>query len=182
MNSDLPEVYSKAKTLMASDSRIDDDRMIKVRLRDPSDRGSIMTSTYSVADRESLMGFPIGYVQSIVDPIFQKMNESFHSEDWLENALQNGWCLESLGMFSACSYKFVCDDKTADPMIKVKLGTVEKNQKGKTLYYFDSEGYCKRLLGNSYSIPVVEHLLCPLKELFLEKHYDENASYQFSWR
>ena len=65
MNSDLPEVYSKAKTLMASDSRIDDDRMIKVRLRDPSDRGSIETSTYSVADRESLMGFPTGYVQRI---------------------------------------------------------------------------------------------------------------------
>ena len=39
MNSNLPEVYSKAKTLMASDSRIDDDRMIKVRLRDPSDKG-----------------------------------------------------------------------------------------------------------------------------------------------
>lgn len=65
MNSNLPEVYSKAKTLMASDSRIDDDRMIKVRLRDPSDRGSIEASTYSVADRESLMGFPTGYVQRI---------------------------------------------------------------------------------------------------------------------
>jgi len=65
MNSNLPEVYSKAKTLMASDSRIDDDRMIKVRLRDPSDRDSIEASTYSVADRESLMGFPIGYVQGI---------------------------------------------------------------------------------------------------------------------
>ena len=85
-------------------------------------------------------------------------------------------------MFSACSYKFVCDDKTVDPMVKVKLGTVEKNQKGKTLYYFDSEGYCKRLLGNSYSIPVVEHLLRPLKNLFQEKQYDENASYEFSWQ
>ena len=114
---------------------------------------------------------------SVVEPIFEKMNESFHSEDWLENVLQSGWCLESLGMFSACSYKFVCDDKTADTMVKVK----EKNRKGKTLYYFDSEGYCKRLLGNSYSIPVVEHLLKPLKELFQEKQYDENASHEFTW-
>jgi len=121
------------------------------------------------------------HIHSIVDLIFEKMNESFHSEDWLENALQSGWCLESLGMFSACSYKFVCDDKAVDPMVKVKLGTVEKNRQGKTLYHFNSEGYCKRLLGNSYSIPVVEHLLRPLKELFLEKHYDD-ASYQFSWQ
>lgn len=114
-----------------------------------------------------------------MEPIFEKMNESFHNEDWLEHALQNDWCLEYLGMFSAGSYKFVCDDKA---VVKVKLGTVEKNQKGKTLYYFDSEGYCKRLLGNSYSIPVVEHLLKPLKDLFQEKQYDENASYEFSWK
>lgn len=62
----------------------------------------------------------------------------------------------------------------------MKFGIVEKNKKGKTLYYFDCEGYCKRLLGNSYSIPVVEHLLRPIKDLFLQREYDDTV-YSFVW-
>lgn len=43
--------------------RINDKRMVKVRLKDASNKNSIETSHYSVADREALMGFPVGYVE-----------------------------------------------------------------------------------------------------------------------
>mmetsp|Transcript_516 Transcript_516/g.949 ORF Transcript_516/g.949 Transcript_516/m.949 type:complete len:222 (+) Transcript_516:1036-1701(+) len=173
-----PMPYCKANTFMASEGRIDDGRMVKVRLLDASKNDSIETSHYSVADREALMGFPVGYVDKFVKEIFERVCESFHSEDWYENAIDNDWNLEHLGQFSARHYKFVFSDK--DPMITVKLGTVENNKNGKTLYFYNCEGYSKRLLGNSYSIPVVEHLLRPLQDLFLQQEYD-NAEYRFLW-
>ena len=44
--------------------RIHDHRMIKFRLKDKDkDKNSIETSHYSVADREALLGFPVGYVE-----------------------------------------------------------------------------------------------------------------------
>jgi len=58
-----PKPYCKSNTFMASEGRINDKRMIKVRLRDASNKNSIETSHYSVADREALMGFPVGYVE-----------------------------------------------------------------------------------------------------------------------
>mmetsp|Transcript_40219 Transcript_40219/g.84473 ORF Transcript_40219/g.84473 Transcript_40219/m.84473 type:complete len:292 (-) Transcript_40219:62-937(-) len=173
-----PKPYSKAYTFMASDGRINDNRMIKVRLRDPQDKESVEASHYSVEDREALLGFPVGYVERNVKPIFEKLCASFHSEDWLNNALDNEWDIGRLKYFSACDYKFGYSYK--DGMISVKFGTVDKNKKGKALYYHDCDDYCKRLLGNSYSIPVVEHLLRPLKDLFLQREYD-NADYKFVW-
>ena len=49
--------------IIESAGRINDDRMIKVRLKDPSNIYSIETSHYSVGDRESLLGFPKGFVE-----------------------------------------------------------------------------------------------------------------------
>ena len=92
--------------------------------------------------------------------------------------ISNGWDLENLGLFSARRYKFVCTGK--DQIVTLKLGTMEKNKNGKTLYFYDCDGYCKRLLGNTYSIPVVEHLLSSLRDVFLHKRYD-NAVYRFRW-
>lgn len=178
INNEPTQLYCKAQTLMASEKRIDHPGMIKVRLKDVSNTHSIETSFYSVADREALLGFPTGYVENKVKPIFEKLCASFHSEDWVNYAVDNEWDLEDMRRFSACNYKFAFCDK--EQSVTLKFGTVEKNKKGKTLYYYDCEGYCKRVLGNGYSIPVVEHLLKPVKELFLEREY-QNAEYNFAW-
>jgi hypothetical protein len=45
--------------------RINDSRMIKVRLRDQSDKRTIEGSHYTVEDREVLMGFQKGYVERV---------------------------------------------------------------------------------------------------------------------
>lgn len=112
-------------------------------------------------------------------PIFDKICTSFQSENWYENALEKNWDPNDLGeKFSECQYKFACTDR--DGSMSVKLGTVEKNSKGKPKYFFDQEDYCKRLLGNTYSIPVVEHLMRPLQKLFLQREYSD-AAYNFVW-
>ena len=94
------------------------------------------------------------------------------------DALQEEDLQAELLKFSGYYYKFIATG--GEPAIGVQLGTVAKSQKGLPLYYFDCDGYCKRLLGNAYSIPVVEHLLRPLRDLFCHKTYP-NADYQFQW-
>ena len=174
-----PVAYSKAYTVMASPYRIDHkERMIKVRLHDDL----IEATHYTVEDREMLMGFPKGYVEFVVKRTFERAEESFQAEDWLENAKRKDWDIDELLSFSARSYKWLKYSDSNKPKLS-KLGTVDKLAKDdkKSLYYFDSDGYCKRLLGNSYSIPVVEHILRPLCGLFLPKKYS-NADYCFAWQ
>jgi hypothetical protein len=175
-----PVAYSKAYTFMASPYRIDHkERMIKVRLHD--DR--IEATHYTVEDREMLLGFPKGYVECVVKRIFERVEESFEAEDWFANAQEKVWDLDELLSLSARSYKFFKCSDSNETKLSLKLGTVEKlaNDDTKSLYHYDSDGYCKRLLGNSYSIPVVEHILRPLCGLFLKKQYN-NADYCFAWQ
>lgn len=47
-------------------------------------------------------------------------------------------------------------------------------------YYFNAEDYCKHLLGNSFSIPVVEYLLRNLRKVFASREY-EGFDYKYRW-
>jgi hypothetical protein len=46
--------------------------------------------------------------------------------------------------------------------------------------FFNAEEYSKRLLGNSISIPIVEHLLQNLQPLFESTEYD-GYDYHYKW-
>lgn len=176
-----PVAYSKAYTFMASPTRIDHkERMIKVRLLNDL----IEATYYTVEDREMLMGFPKGYVECVVKRIFERVVESFQSEDWYANAIGKDFDeLQSLSARNYKFFKFFLSSDSNETKLLLKLGTVEKlaNDDKKSLYHYDSDGYCKRLLGNSYSIPVVEHILRPLCGLFEQKKYS-NADYCFAWQ
>lgn len=108
--------------------------------------------------------------------IFDKLEKSFLADDWLTEALDNGWDIEEIQNFGGSKYKFEFNGQG----FTLKVGTMDKNKNGDSLYYLNCEQYCKRLLGNGFSIPVVEHLLRPLKELFLTKAY-KDTSYKFIW-
>ena len=153
---------------------------MKVRLDTSKEGGQFEVGYYSVADRESLLGYSAGYVEKPVTLLFDKLNVLFHSENWLDDLFMNKWDYDEIIEFSGRNYKFGCNNCN-DPSVSVKIGTAEKNGKGNTLYFLDRDGYCKRLLGNGYSIPVVEHLMRPLKDLFSEKEYS-NADYRFTWQ
>jgi len=108
--------------------------------------------------------------------IFDKLEKAFLADDWLIEALDNGWDIEEIQNFSGSRYKFEFNGRG----LSLKVGTMDKNKNGDPLYYLNCEQYCKRLLGNGFSIPVVEHLLRPLKDLFLSKTYND-TSYNFVW-
>lgn len=48
------------------------------------------------------------------------------------------------------------------------------------LDFFNAEDYSLHLLGNSFSIPVVEYLMTRLCEVFASREY-EGYNYQYRW-
>ena len=58
---------------MASRTRIDDKRMTKVK---PSEDGRYLKSTYSVKEREIMMGLPEGYVSKPMKELFLEIAQN----------------------------------------------------------------------------------------------------------
>lgn len=162
----------KANTFMASTGRIDDDRMITAQ----QEGQKYVLNTYSVKDREKMIGLPPGYIQTAMKNLFQKLTT--------EGLLKAEEVIHKTG-FKDCS-----DDASLQPfyrpnMVKRKDRKISAPLEGKTQFsFYDEEGYSKHLIGNGWSIPVVEHLLQPLTELFVSdslfKTY-ENYNYDFPW-
>ncbi|KAL3785919.1 hypothetical protein HJC23_008114 [Cyclotella cryptica] len=176
-NANREGVQSVKGGYMLRFARLDDKRMIKVKVNKTSrSNPPLIIDHYSVADRESLLGYPVGYLENVLFQIFEKLEKAFLAEDWFKEALECGWDIEEIQNFSGRCYRFEFNGQG----LSLKVGTMDKNRRGDPLYYLNCEQYCKRLLGNGFSIPVVEHLLCPLKDLFLRKTYND-ASYKFVW-
>ena len=55
---------------MASRTRIDDERMTKLK---PTEDGGFLKSTYSVKEREIMMGLPQGYVSKAMKELFREI-------------------------------------------------------------------------------------------------------------
>jgi len=51
----------------------------------------------------------------------------------------------------------------------------------KVLYYFDEQEYSKHLLGNGWSIPVIEHILQKLKDKSIKTEMYDGYDYNFPW-
>ena len=151
--------------------RIDDNRMLKISHSENS-RSLFEVETFSVQDREKMLGFPLNYVKQPVDELVGKLQQCFLSPNWTLDAD----CLNMSEDFSGLKYRF--ESSSTHPFFEVKLGAPQVSDK--TQYIFNADGYAKHLLGNAFSIPVVEHLLRPLKQLYAEREY-EAFMYDFPW-
>mmetsp|Transcript_2588 Transcript_2588/g.4979 ORF Transcript_2588/g.4979 Transcript_2588/m.4979 type:complete len:491 (-) Transcript_2588:471-1943(-) len=169
-----PFIY-KANTFLASSSRLDDIRMLKVKL---TDNGNFQRGFYSVSDREKMMGFPVGYVENVVKKIFNTVEKAMHSEYWWIETFP--FDQEDVENLSGLGFKYESSLEDNSPVPKIKIAGREVGSNGEVLYYFNCDEYSKHLIGNAFSIPVVEHLLTPLKKVFESCEYD-NANYHFAW-
>jgi len=75
--------------------------------------------------------------------------------------------------------KFLFKPLAQDPYFEIELTAPKET---KNYAYYSEEGYCKRLLGNGWSIPVVKHLLQGLGNICSETTTYEGYDYKFSWR
>jgi hypothetical protein len=78
-----------------------------------------------------------------------------------------------------CYFKF--EPFNDEPFFQLRISSPLEGKK--ELDFFNKVGYCKHLVGNGWSIPVVEHLMSKLRDLFDEGSlvtYDE-YDYVFPW-
>ena len=66
-----------------------------------------------------------------------------------------------------CKFKF--EPSTNEPFFHILLSSPLEGKKN--LVYFNQEQYCKHLIGNGWSIPVVEHLLSRLPVCIAQSCY-----------
>jgi len=149
--------------------------MLKVKL---TDNGNFQRGFYSVSDREKMMGFPVGYVENVVKKIFNTVEKAMHSEYWWIETFP--FDQEDVENLSGLGFKYESSLEDNSPVPKIKIAGREVGSNGEVLYYFNCDEYSKHLIGNAFSIPVVEHLLTPLKKVFESCEYD-NANYHFAW-
>lgn len=168
----------KANTFMATTSKIDDGRMIKVK----KDGDKFILSTYSVREREIMIGLPEGYVQKAMEHIFKKLTLGGFQKPETECGARYKSCLDPELWHFAKQCRFKVKTKLGPPFFQLEVSDPLEGRKDYSFY--DEEGYSKHLIGNGWSIPVVEHLLEPLRGLFHDdsflQTYDD-YDYDFPW-
>jgi hypothetical protein len=158
----------KANAFLASSSRIDDDRMLKYKISDAANK-KFLRVTYSVGEREKMMGLPIGYVQDPMGNLFNQLSvNAFLNPEMAVSKTYRDFLPRSLWHFRReCKFKFKPLTELAEPPF-FQLALSSPLEGKQNLSFYTKEEYCKHLIGNGWSIPVVEHLLGNLKGLFAE--------------
>ena len=182
----------KANTLMASKSRIDDDRMMKVKPQD----GKFLIDHFSVSEREQMLGLPVKYVSEPVGKLFEELRdkafvqaEGFNIEGELLS--WRDFLDRSLWHFRNC--RFDVEGQMDPPFFQLKLSIPWDGKK--RVYkvndyekeeipvreFFNEDQYCKHLLGNGWSLPVVEYILGGLEQICDKRRDYEGYDYNYPW-
>ena len=168
---------------MASKSRIDERNSLRMYVF--KDR-NVTTGNYhgrpmTVSEREKLMGYPTGYVEEPVQSLFETLYKDGLAHNWTifspwKEALDpkyhhfagNYHCLPA-----AHSYGF----KIRESEVELTMAPPSTGQPS----FFDAKEYAKHLIGLAYSVPVVEELLSPLRDIFCQRVYT-GYQYDYAWQ
>ena len=183
-----PAAQTKVNTFMACKSRLDDPRM---ELFQKTDKKGFRFRTLTALERSDLMGYPEDYF-SPVDTLFRTLLEVFmnpchqageNGEDdrfhWRNTLDQKFLCFQGAYNGNRDSYNLKMDHEYCLHLEMAPPGKSDATGKPNSLY--DCEKYKKRLIGNAFSIPVLEHLLKPLCTLFASKKY-RGYNYKYKWQ
>lgn len=176
---DSAHLTVKANTFLASLTKIDDDRMLKYS----TGAGDFKLESYSVSEREKMMGLPPSYVSGPLKKIFNeitigailKPETSADGKTYRDFMDRRFWNLRK-------KLKFQHYPKYGEePYFEIGIATPIENKK--KLEFFKEEQYSKHLIGMGFNICVIEALLEGLVDLFsndLLKTY-EGCDYSFPW-
>jgi hypothetical protein len=135
--------------------------MIKIK----NEEGRYYIHTYSVREREKMLGLPLGYVEDAVNNLFRSLTgDAFLKPETIEGTSHRNFLDQSLWHFRKKCYFKIKPRFNEPPFFQIEISAPREGKQ--KLEYFDEDSYSKHLLGNGWSLPVVEHLLEPLQELF----------------
>lgn len=157
-------LFVKANTFLASKGKLDDSRMMTVKkIENGSTRYQV--GTYSILDREKMMGYPSGYIWKAVLFLWNALANDASGDNWKDKL--------DVKLHHFCECEFTFKNNV------LQLSTELEHRQDRICLTCDE--YAKRLVGNAWSIPVVEALLSPL-QLVCESRDYEGFDYQFYWR
>lgn len=157
---------------------VDDTRMVKYKESEP---GKYLIETYSVREREQMMGLPPGYVEKPLKRLFNELAQNaFLLPETSEGVTYRDFLPRDLWHFrKKCNFK--CVHHSEPPHFRLALSSPQEGKSQRSFYTEDQYG--KHLIGNGWSIPVAEHLLRNLTTLFADDvltTYD-SYGYRFPW-
>lgn len=156
--------FSKSNTFMASKGRLDDHpRMSKVKQE--GDR--FLRGSYSLREREWMMGLPEDYVQKPVAQLYRELLEALGARSLKHNTWQNALDEKYWDFSGAKYFKYSVAGIKSDAEVIMQMAP----QTPEVANHLTEEECGKRLIGNAFSVPVVEHLLRPLTKLFAHRYY-----------
>jgi site-specific DNA-cytosine methylase len=182
---DMP---AKVGTLMASRAHLDDDRM-ELFCPIPNKKRLFKMRHLFVKERAALMGYPDGYFDAVVK-LFQAIKDilaenrhragddgqtdSFHWKNKLDSKLHH-----FQGPYHGTSDAYRIDIDANDPENTTLY--LKMCPWGNPKVWHTAEQYQKRLIGNAYSIPVVEYVLRPLQRIFPQRRVYQDLNCDFRW-
>jgi hypothetical protein len=172
----------KASCLMGSKTRINDKRMYIVDTSKKKGK-KYPCRLYRMDEREKLMGYPIGYIETPVQQLFQTLVDNGLCKIMDEDS---GWKVtldKKYHVFAGNYHGFkgsVSDYHRFGNSFPPNLMLAPPVDSNKNPYFFDADEYAKHLIGMAYSVPVVEHILSPLSGLFETQSYP-NFQYNYVW-
>ncbi len=160
---------------------IDSDHMIKVKEKESDGRKSYTFSTFSVTEREKMLGFREGYVQEAVKDLFEELKVKGFNCEFENGKRWHALLHPKYFTFAKCGFNFVPSKDFDRQFYEIEIGLpATGDKKHQQDMYYGDEKYAKHLLGNAFSIAVAEVLLSPLKEICTMRRY-EGFDYRFSW-
>jgi hypothetical protein len=138
---------------------------------------------FSCLERERMLGFPDNCVKDAVEHLFTELfakafslqhpKESRPDTLWKKQLEPKYWCFSGKPVRYEEAYNYT----EQAPYIRILLNPplATKNPD-----FFNAEDYSLHLLGNTFSIPVVEYLMTRLGEVFASREY-EGYIYDYRW-
>ena len=146
----------------------------------PQWRTAFLGRPISISERETAMGYREGYVSKPVQVLFEAL---LHDGLGMITLAQLHWSQKldpKYHRFAGAYHGFPESFhlyRDGDPVVKMSPPVGGAQMKPT---FFDVEGYSKHLVGNAFSVPVVEALLKPLKKVFSHRTYN-NFQYTYRW-
>lgn len=165
------DVVLKAKSLQPL-NLIDDSRMFKVKATQSKNSSVVEfeVKTFSVGDREKMLGFFCGYVENSLKVLFDDLRENAFMAEYIEGS---HWSEKLHQKYYDLARKKFGFKRSSNNLFDVLI------HEGKM--QFDAESYGKHLLGKSSNIALLEHLLSPISKICEARHY-YGFDYEFYWK
>jgi len=187
----------KCNCLMASMARIDEPTSFRMYVfeKKPKDK-KYFGRPLLVVERERLMGYPEGYIEKPVRMLFKKLLDDAlvlnnkNDEKWRQRLHEKYYHFSGNYHnvpWAALEGNFHQFDAIWEgPLAKLKLTAAYDRgndaSNASTIQFYDAEEYAKHLVGLAYSVPVVEHLLKPLRKIFKTRYYGKFSDYHYKWQ